>query len=146
MSKKTIYDNIQNYSSEEEREYVENQWFEDELDNLHGIHTEGKILAIADLGLWNGRRQGYKVCSTSLTSILTAGNSDYIHLYYDGFNVRKTAIHHDGTNYILFREIRPNRNIDKFLDMIYNEEEIDNKTLNYYTKSLRKYVKKVYGF
>ena len=144
---KTIYDNTNIYDlSEEELDYVENYAFDDELINLKGTFTEQPIIAIADMGLWNGRRQGYRVCSTQLSDILTIGNEDNIVLYFDGFNVRKTAHHHDGTNYILFREFRPNVNQDKFCDMVYNGETIDNKTLNRYTRSLKRYVKSVYGF
>jgi hypothetical protein len=144
---KTIYDNTNTYDlSEEELDYVENYAFDDELINLKGTFTEQPIIAIADMGLWNGRKQGYRVCSTQLSDILTVGNADNIVLYFDGFNVRKTSHHHDGTNYILFREFRPNVNQEKFCDMVYNGETIDNKTLNRYTRSLKRYVKSVYGF
>lgn len=119
--------------------------FDDELCNLKKA-LNGRVLAIADLGLWNGRRQGYKLGTNLLSECLTIGNEDSFELYYDGYNVRKTSHHHDGTNYILFREVRPNVNIDKFCDMIYNGEEISSRTLNYYTKSLRPYVKSVYGW
>lgn len=36
------------------------EYFYDEQMNLN-IPTEGRIIAIADLGLWNGRRTGYKL-------------------------------------------------------------------------------------
>jgi hypothetical protein len=147
MAIKTIFNSeITSQMTEDEIDYINNYYFDDELGNLNGIHTEEPIIAIADMGLWNGRRQGYKVCGTSLSSILTVGNNDDIHLYYDGFNVRKTSYHHDGTNYILFREFKPGVNQDKFIDLIYSGETIDSKTLNRYTRSLRKYVKSVYGF
>lgn len=111
------------------------------------IKTEGDIIAIASMGLWNGRRTGYKILDkNNLKEILYCGNEDYNHLYYDGFNVHKKASHHDGINYIMFREVRPDVNIDRLCDKIYNNEEISNATLNRYTRSLRRYVKNIYGW
>ena len=121
-------------------------WFDDEFNNLD-IKTENDIIVIASMGLWNGRRTGYKLLNRrNLSEIMSCGNEDYNHLYYDGFNVYKKAIHHDGTNYILFREVRPDVNIDRLCEMIYNNEEISKVTLNRYTRSLRRYVKKIYGW
>ena len=102
---KTIYDNTNIYDlSEEELDYVENYAFDDELANLK-VETEGQIIAIASMGLWNGRKQGYKLGTRMLSDVLTIGNEDNIVLYYDGFNVRKTAHHHDGTNYFEVRNL-----------------------------------------
>ena len=118
-------------------------YLEDERINFGAIKTN-KILAIADLGLWNGRKQGYKIFN-ELSDIFYA-DCDYVEWYVDQYNLRATMEHHDGTNYMLYREIRENRNIENFTDMIYNGKEIDNKTLNYYTKSLRKPIAKLYGW
>lgn len=129
------------------RIYNEINWsYDDELYNLD-IDTEGDIIAIASMDLWNGIRTGYKLLNRrNLNEIMSCGNEDYNHLYYDGFNVCKKAIHHDGINYIMFREVRPEVNIDRLCDMIYNNEEISKATLNRYTRSLRRYVKKIYGW
>ena len=108
------------------------------------------ILAIAKVGTWRGSFPGYKLLTEKLLSnIMYAGNVDgiaYTTLYYDGHNVRKTVAHHDGTNHIMFREVRPNVNIDKLCERIYNGEYISNSTLNYYTRSLKRYVKNIYGW
>lgn len=129
------------------RIYNDIDWnFNDEFNNLD-IETDGDIIAITSMGLWNGRRSGYKILGkNNLKEMLCCGNEDYNHLYYDGFNVYKKAVHHDGTNYIMFREVRPDVNIEKLCDMIYNNEEISKATLNRYTRSLRRYVKKIYGW
>lgn len=108
-------------------------------------HTDGRILVIADLGLWNGRRQGYKILNENVNSIFATGE-DYTEWYSDGYNIKATASHHDGTNYYEYRVIREDRNINNLLDAIYNGEEITRKKLNYYTKSLHPYVAKVYGW
>lgn len=130
-----------------DRIYSEIDWsFDDEYRNLN-IETENDIIAVASMGLWNGRRTGYKLLNRrNLSEIMSCGNEDYNHLYYDGFNVYKKAIHHDGTNYIMFREVRPDVNIEKLCDKIYNNEVISRATLNRYTRSLRRYVKKIYGW
>lgn len=145
---RVIYTSDIDYANltEEEISDLENYAFDDELTNLK-VETEGQILAIADLGLWNGRKQGYYLSKNKMLSdIMTIGNEDITTLYYDGHNVRKTSTHHDGTNHILFREVKPSVNIDKFVDKIYNGEYISNNTLNYYTRSLKRYVKKIYGW
>ena len=130
-------------------EEIDEYWFDDEVLNLKKT-TEGMILAIADVGTWQGSRPGYKLLTEKLLSnIMYAGNVDgiaYTTLYYDGHNVRKTVAHHDGTDHIIFREVRPNVNIDKLCERIYNGEYISNSTLNYYTRSLKRYVKNIYGW
>lgn len=145
---RVIYSSDIDYSNltEEDIEYLENYAFDDELVSLK-VETEGQILAIADMGLWNGRKQGCRLTNTRMLSeIMTIGNEDITTLYYDGHNVRKRATHHDGTNYILFREVKPGVNINNLINRIYNGEQVNNSTLNYYTRSLKRYVKKVYGW
>jgi hypothetical protein len=106
----------------------------------------GRVIAIADLGLWNGRVAGYKILGDNLNEVVRFGMScDEREVYCDAYNVRAKGYHHDGKNYVLFRELREDKDIDKFLDKIYNNEEISSGVLNYYTKSLRPYVQKIYG-
>jgi hypothetical protein len=148
MTERIIYSNDYSNYSEEEIEELSEFAFEDELANLK-VATDGKIVAIADIGRWNKRYSGYALSETNLLSqVMTMATGDIYtsKLYYDGHNVRRTDHHHDGNNYILFREIRPNVNADKFLNKIYNNEPISNSTLNRYTKSLKRYVKDIYGW
>lgn len=130
-----------------DRVYNEIDWsYNDELLNLN-VDTEGEIIAIASMGLWNGRCSGYAILDkNNLKEILYCGNKDFNHLYYDGFNVYKKASHHDGTNHIMFREVRPDVDIEKLFDKIYNNKPISKATLNRYTRSLRRYVKQIYGW
>lgn len=136
-------------SDENVWEYIYNNIdfnYENTLRGLN-IDTEGYIIAIATMGLWNGRRTGCKILDkNNLKEILYCGSEDYNHLYYDGFNVYKNAIHHDGTNCIMFREVRPDVNIEKLCDKIYSNEKISNALLNRYTRSLRRYIKKIYSW
>ena len=75
-----------------DRIYNEIDWtFDDEFNNLD-IKTENDIIAIASMGLWNGRRSGYKLLNRrNLNEIMICGNEDYNHLYYDGFKNKKTG-------------------------------------------------------
>lgn len=120
-------------------------YFDDEYINLNK-ELEGRILVISDLGLWYGRRQGYRILGTNIHDILYTGCGEYMEFYGDGHNIKGTSHHHDGTNYYLYRVIREDRNIDKLLNAIYNGEEITSSKLNYYTKSLYKAVANVYGW
>ena len=117
---------------------------EDERYNLNS-NADGRILVIADLGLWNGRKQGYKILGSKISDILY-DDADYIEWYGDGHNIKAIATHHDGTNYYEYRIIREDRNINNLLDAIYNGEEITRNKLNYYTKSLYRDVAKIYGW
>lgn len=119
--------------------------FEDELLNLNK-KLPNNIIAIADMGLWNGRVQGYKILGNNLNEVVSSTiGCDEKEVYCDAYNVRAVGYHHDGRNYVLYRELREDRNIDNFLEKIYNNETISSSTLNYYTKSLRPYVHEVYG-
>ena len=119
-------------------------WLECEEANLN-ITTEGRILVIADLGLWDGRHQGYQVFGRNVNEIFRH-HYDYTEWYSDGYNIKAVDVHHDGTNYYEFREIREDRNIQNLLDAIYSGKKITRKMLNYYTKSLHSRVAKVYGW
>lgn len=121
-----------------------NMYLDDERMNLNK-NTDGRILVIADLGLWDGRKQGYKVLSGNIADIFY-DDAPLVEWYGDGHNIRCVASHHDGTNYYEYRVIREGRNIENLLDAIYNGEEITRKKLNYYTKSLYPYVAKIYGW
>ena len=121
-----------------------NTYLDDERYNLNK-YLDGRILIIADLGLWDGRKQGYKIIDGNISNILYDNDADFIEWYADQYNIRATAHHHDGTNYYLYREIREDRNIQILLDDIYNGREISRSKLNYYTRSIRPYVAKIYG-
>ena len=120
-------------------------FFEDEEINLNKT-LNNNIIAIANMGLWNGRKTGYKILGNNLNEILSSFSCDEFKIFYDGYNVKFEGYHHDGTNYILFREIKNMDNIENFENLIYNNKGYSNAQLNYYTKSLRSYVKNIYGW
>ena len=122
------------------------RWFEDETVNLDK-ELEGNILAIASIGRWNGRVSSYKILGSNLNEVLTSSiRCDEKEVYFDGYNIKAEGYHHDGRNYVEFRELREDKNYDKLLDKIYMNKPITRQELNYYTKPLGKYVKEIYGF
>ena len=165
MKKHMIWSNInlkiedwQDYIKDQEDEtgetYDENQQIEmitelnndylgDEKANLN-IQVDGKIIAIASMGLWNSRKKGYRIFD-NLPDILST-ECDYAEWYIEGNKVLFTGHHHDGTNSVEYRVLRENRNSDNFISKIYNNEEITKGIMQYYTKPLAPYIKKVYGW
>ena len=124
---------------------MNNMYLDDERISLNK-QVDGNILIIADLGLWNGRKQGYKLLNTRNIADILYSECDYVEWYSDGKNIKCIASHHDGTNHYTYRVVREGRNINNLLDAIYKGEEITSKKLNYYTKSLHSYVAEIYGW
>lgn len=122
-----------------------NDYLDDERCNLNK-KVDGRILVIGDLGLWNGRVNGYKIIDSCNIRDILYDDCDYIEWYGDGYNIHAVGHHHDGTNYYMYRVVREDRNIDNLLNAIYSGEKITNSKLNYYTKSLYKDVANVYGW
>jgi hypothetical protein len=135
-------------SEEEKMEAItqlNNDYLDDERSNLD-VLTHYKILVIADLGLWNGRRNGYKVFTGyNINEILSDDDCEYMKWYSDGRDIRFTGHHHDGTNNYLYREIREDKNIDVLLEKIYNGTA-ERSDITRYTKSILPYVANVYGW
>ena len=134
----TEYD-IYNWMEETNAEYLE-----DERINLNK-QLDGDILVIGDLGLWNGRRNGYKIIGANLNAIFDIGD-DLTEYYGDGREIRATGAHHDGRNYYQFRAIRPGRDIENLLNALYAGEYISPQKLNYYTRSIYKDIANIYGW
>ena len=149
MNNKHLPDENEDYDNElmDWMYETNNMYLDDERSNLNK-KVDGRILIIGDIGKWNGRVDGYKILGNNINEIFNINDRgfDYAEFYGDGYDIRATECHHDGTNYYLYRVIREDRNIDNLLDAIYNGEEITSSKLNYYTKSLYKDVANVYGW
>ena len=137
-----------------EDELTEDQKMDIVYDEIDGERTDerlnlsclldGKIMCIADLGLWNGRRSGYKYLTENLNSIFDVGE-DYNEWYVDSLgDIRCKAVHHDGTNYYLFRAVKPDMNIEILEDKLY-EGTTTRRDITRYTERLGDYVGKIYG-
>lgn len=124
---------------------LKDEYLNDERVNLNKI-VDGRILVIGDLGRWNGRARGYKIIESQNVRDILSSECYYCEWYSDGYNIRSTQHHHDGSNLLLYRIIREDRDIENLLEAIYNGEEISRNKLNYYTKSLHKAIADVYGW
>ena len=115
------------------------------------IEVSQPIIAIADLGLWNGRFSGYKeLNSCNLKDCLNGLDScEYHEWYVDEYgDLRCIAAHHDGTNYILYRAYRDDvseEQIDEFLSKIYDGHATEDD-INAITRKLGDEVAKIYGW
>ena len=118
-------------------------YLEDEKCNLDKS-LNNKIIIIADLGFWDGRRKGFKLLGSNLNEIFNISDWDEAHWYYDRFNVRCREPHHDGVNYYLFRELKDDKYQNILCEKIYNET-LTSKDITRYTKSLVPYIKEIYG-
>ena len=145
----------------DKREVTENDLWERanddkqiELDDLEevlaGIGIKGKAVAIADLGLWNGRHRGVKILNDSLDSIfqLLESYDDY-EIYVDDKDLQIIGHHHDGTNYITIRSFKEKiteEQEDDFESLFYTEEGANKYQIGYYTESVRPLIAEYYGF
>lgn len=117
-------------------------YIENERDNLN-IECSNSIIAIADLGLWNGRRIGYKVISSGNIKDTLYSDDDYVAWYIDKYDYKAIMKHHDGTNYIVYRELKDEKYLDILEEKAYNGT-LTNKDLTRYTRSLKSKILKAY--
>lgn len=103
---------------------INGNYLDDERANLN-IHLDQPILIIADLGLWRGRRMGYKeIESGNIRDCLFSDrDTDYATWYVDKLgDLRCDAIHHDGTNFLLYRTYKDGvteSQIDRLKEKLY---------------------------
>lgn len=132
-------------------EYYDNMniCLDDARDNLY-IDLDKVVVCFIDLGLWNGRYRAAMVCKhqnvNSIFDFMAASSScDYFDFYCDRYNVRSRAIHHDGTNYALFRLCESVEQAERVTDQWVHEEASEEKICKR-TRSLRPYVARRYGW
>lgn len=122
-------------------------WFDDERANLSSVDDSGELIAIADIGRWNGRVTGYKIIK-SLPDVLYS-SCDYERVYVDSNgDLRKDESHHDGSNSILYRYLKESlteEQRDNFLDKIYNGE-CTQKDITRYTRKAGVGIAKLFGW
>lgn len=110
------------------------------LRGLMDISLERPIIAIADLGLWNGRHMGYKIIGDNVQSCFNFGrDSDDMEWFLDSHDLRSNQFHHDGTNHIVYRVLREGRRLNTIKDKIYFGK-MTNRDLHNYTQSIKPFV------
>lgn len=100
FKREELDDDAYKVSDEEWSDEVYNE-LGDERQNLNK-DVNGVIIAFGDLGLWNGRKQGYQILGDNIAEILQSTQYD-AEWYGDGYDIRGRMSHHDGTNYVLYR-------------------------------------------
>ena len=123
-------------------------YLDDERANLN-VNVGDDIIVIADLGLWDGRHTGYKtIPSGKISDCLYDNDCAYAEWYCDRYDMRFTGHHHDGTNHYLYRTWAKNlseNQKENFLEKLYCGRAT-RKDITRYTRSVRPWVSKVYGW
>lgn len=127
---------------------INSDYLDDERVNLN-IPLSRSILVIADLGRWNGRFSGYKEIKSGNIRDCLYADTDYATWYVDkNRDFRCTAIHHDGTNYYLYRTYKDGvseEQIENLKSKIYNGQ-VTRKDITRITRRLGDEIGKVYGW
>jgi len=127
---------------------INSEYLGDERANLNKP-IGGTMLVVANLGLWDGRRQGYK-------EIRNAKLKDALDYKYDSaewYVTRDgefcgTQCHHDGTNHYVYRKVKENASDDELADLelkLYNGEATQDD-IDKVTEKIGKQVADVYGY
>lgn len=147
-------DLLDEYPELSERERMElmyeinGDYLDDERNNLD-IQLSQPILVIADLGLWYGKRMGYKEIKSGNIRDCLYSDTDYSTWYVDQLgDLRCDAIHHDGTNHYLYRVYKDDvteTQINNLLAKIY-EGRATRKDITRVTRRLGDEIAAVYGW
>lgn len=121
-------------------------WADAERMNLNW-QIEGTIVALASIGTWRGRRTGYKIVGDKLNDIFNC-NADGNEYYCDQDDCCATCSHHDGTNYITYRVVKPGDmdKVEELLDkMVYKDSDYEADVYKH-THSLMPYIADIFGW
>lgn len=133
---------------DEEYMYNLNLQFEAERHNLN-IALPEEIIAIANLGLWSGRHVGCKETHNTNIADCLECLEDYDTFYVDDLgDFRHESIHHDGRNYILYRQWREglsDTQKENFIEKVLYGK-VTRRDINRYTIRLGDKIAKVYGW
>ena len=122
---------------------MNDEYLEDERINLNKELGQ-PIIMFGDLGLWNGRRSGYKQLGTNLNSIFNGTCGDYVTWYVEDGEIKCNDIHHDGTNHYTYRVLKNGLYFCDFEELLYEIPMAD--AVKEYTEPLGHYVEEIYGW
>ncbi len=114
---------------------LNNGYLGDERANLD-IDCGDEIIVFGDIGRWNGRFDGYKFVKSGNIKDCLYAEHDLAEWYVDrDGEFCSRQIHHDGTNYLYFRQFKRSVSydekqelFDKFYDGKATQEDIDRVT------------------
>lgn len=120
----------------------------DERVNLN-IQLNQPIIRIDDIGRWNGRCRSYGIIESGNIKDCLQTELDYAEWYVDELgDLRCRAIHHDGTNYYLYRAIKSTVS-DVQLDNFYGkilDGTVTRADITRVTERLGDHIAKIYGW
>ena len=135
----------------EERLYEEckfsNQFWRDDTETELSHCDSGELVAIANLGRWNGRYSGYKIIKSLSDVLHTSCDDEELYIDSNG-DLRKIESHHDGNNSILYRywkEGLSDEQKENFLDKIYNGN-CSQKDITRYTRKAGIEIAEAFGW
>lgn len=120
----------------------------DERENLN-IQCGTDIIAIADIGRWNGRFSGYGIIKSGKISDCLSCPYDYAEWYVDrDGELRSTQIHHDGSNYIYYRKFKDGISEEERDDLLADiyDGKATGEQIDRVTEKLGRAVGEVYGW
>lgn len=119
-------------------------YLDDERDNLNKP-AGGRIVVFADVGLWYGRRDGYKILdSDRLSGIFNLDDGcDYHEFTLEDGECCGAGIHHDGRNNYIFRALRADLDDDTYNAALENDLTFDE--LWDATRSIAHDIAEIYG-
>ena len=164
--KHIIWSNL-NLDMEDWREFLEEEYpgrTEDEyyclMHELNGGYLDDErmnldkqvstpIIVCADLGLWNGRKSGYRMIGSGNIKDCLGSGFEGAEWYVDGQgDLRSTAIHHDGRNHYLYRALKenvPDWKVERLQNRLY-EGNASYADIAKVTRRLGDEIAAVYGF
>ena len=125
-----------------------NGYLDDERSNLD-IQCNSEIIAIADIGRWNGRFAGYGIIKSGNVADCLYSPHDYAQWYVDrDGEFRSTQIHHDGSNYYYYRSFKDGVEDDERDDLLADiyEGKATQDQIDRLTDKLGPTIGKVYGW
>jgi len=127
---------------------INDSYLDDERMNLN-VQLSQPILMIADIGRWDGRYTGYGEIKSGNIRDCLYSSLDYATWYVDRLgDLRCDAVHHDGTNYYLYRAYKTGvreSQIELLKEKLY-EGKATRADITRITRRLGDDVAKVYGF
>lgn len=126
---------------------LNNMYLEDERINLN-INIPNGIIAVADIGRWNGRFTGYKEIGYNVSDCLYYSTDD-AEFWVDSHGVFRSAMyHHDGTNYVVYKAWKDNVTDEQKENVLYAiySGKCTERMLRRYTRNLGGDIAKVYGW
>ena len=123
-------------------------YLDDERINLN-VQFSTPILVCADLGLWDGRKTGYRMIESGNLKDCLCSTCDYNEWFVDKYgDFRCTAVHHDGTNHFLYRAVKETATeaqIERLQAKLYNGA-VTRADITRVTRRLGDEIASVYGF